>query len=116
MRADHPPYSSSANRTRFRSRQASTHPRSSSRISFTRRIADNVTTARIGTGTALDLTGGVDATATHHGASTTTTDGTALGADAAVGAAIALGFVDDSATATTARNITADGAVSFALA
>src|SRR5262249_31382118 len=69
-------------------------------------VSDNESTAR-------HLTGAVSVTATHHGASTTTADGTALGSDAAVGAAITLAFVDDSATATTARNITADGAVSF---
>src|SRR5262249_45898615 len=74
-------------------------------------VADNATTARSGSGSALDLTGAVSATANHHGASTTSADGTALGTDAAVGAAIALAFVDDTATATTARNIAADGAV-----
>src|SRR5262249_47622576 len=77
-------------------------------------VAGNSTGARIGTGAMLDLTGGVNATASHHGVSTTTADGTALGANAAVGAAIALAFVDDTATATTARDITADGSVSFA--
>ena len=53
------------------------------------------------------------ATATHHGASTTTADGSAIGSGAAVGAAIALAFVDDSAIATPQRNITAGGNVIF---
>src|SRR6185295_14867212 len=57
--------------------------------------------------------GALSVSATHHGASSTKADGTALGSSTAVGAAIALGFIDDSARASTARNITADGAVSF---
>ncbi|TAK65480.1 MAG: hypothetical protein EPO22_04755, partial [Dehalococcoidia bacterium] len=77
-------------------------------------VADNVTVARLTTGGLIDLGGALSATATHHGDSATTADGTALGADAAIGAAIALAFIDDSATATTARNITADGNISFA--
>src|SRR5262249_3901144 len=80
---------------------------------FSVAVIDRVTQARIGSGTALDLTGSVNATATHHGTSTTTADGSALGSTA-VGAAIALAFVDDTGTATTSRNITADGSVSFA--
>jgi len=55
----------------------------------------------------------VSATANHHGSSATTAKGDGVGGSTAVGAAIALGFVDDSAVASTARNITANGAVSF---
>ena len=55
----------------------------------------------------------VSATANHHGASTTTVDSDAVGGDAAVGVSLGLAFVDDSATATTGRNITANGDVSF---
>ena len=78
-------------------------------------VADNATEATIGyKATGLDVTGAVSATATHHGSSTTTAKGDGTGSSTAVGVAIALGFVDDSALATTARNITADGAVSFA--
>ncbi len=77
-------------------------------------VADNVTEAKLGTGGLIDLDGAFSATATHHGDSTTSALGDALAGDTAVGAAIALAFVDDSATATTARNITADGNVSFA--
>ena len=53
------------------------------------------------------------ATANHHGSSVTTAKGDGTGTSTAVGAAIALGFVDDSAVASTARSITADKAVSF---
>src|SRR6185503_9805535 len=63
-------------------------------------------------GDALDVTGKVDVNAQHHGASATTADGKGAGGTA-VGAAIALSFVDDSAKASTARDITAGGAVSF---
>jgi hypothetical protein len=76
-------------------------------------VAENETEARIGTGTGLDVTGDVAVTASHHGASVTTAKGDGTGSSTAVGVALALGFVDDSAVATTARNITADGAVSF---
>ena len=76
-------------------------------------VADNTSSATVGSGTLLDITGSLSATATHHGDSATTADGTALGADAAIGAAIALAFVDDSAIATTSRNITADKSVTF---
>ena len=45
--------------------------------------------------------------------SATTAKGDATGSSTAVGVAIALGFVNDGALATTDRNITADGAVTF---
>src|SRR6185436_4047452 len=75
-------------------------------------VADNATEASISSGTALNVSGKVDANAQHHGASATTADGKSSGGTA-VGAAIALSFVDDSAKAATARDITAGGAVSF---
>src|SRR6185436_19576382 len=75
-------------------------------------VADNATEARIASGDALDVSGKVEVSAEHHGASATTADGKGAGGTA-VGAAIALSFVDDSAKATTARDITAGGAVSF---
>ena len=56
-------------------------------------VIDNTTTARVGTGSSLDLTGGLSVTATHHGSSNTTADGKALGEKAGIGAAIALAFV-----------------------
>jgi hypothetical protein len=76
-------------------------------------VAENETEAKIGTGTALDVTGAVSATANHHGSSATLAKGDGTGSSTAVGVALALGFVDDSAVATTTRNITADKAVSF---
>src|SRR5262249_11810931 len=82
--------------------------------SFAITVADNKTGARIGTGTALDLTGGASGTANQSRKSATAADVSALGLNAAVGATIALAFVDDTATATTDRSITADGAVNFA--
>jgi hypothetical protein len=80
--------------------------------SFAITVADNVTQAQLGSGAGLDITGTFSATATHHGSSTTTADSEATGGTA-VGASIALAFVDDHALATNARDITADGAVSF---
>jgi len=75
-------------------------------------VAENDTRATLASGSKLDVTGKVDVSAKHHGASATTADGKSSGGTA-VGAAIALSIVDDSAIATTARNIDADGAVSF---
>ncbi|HWA13440.1 MAG TPA: LEPR-XLL domain-containing protein, partial [Burkholderiales bacterium] len=76
-------------------------------------VAENHTEASLSSGTKLDITGDFSAEAVHHGASTTTAKAAATGGSTAIGAAIALGFVNDSALATTARDITADGAVSF---
>jgi hypothetical protein len=70
-------------------------------------VVDNVTAARIGTGDNLEADGAVTATANHHGASTVLADGSALGEDAAIGAALAFGFVNNRATSTTNRNLTA---------
>ena len=76
-------------------------------------VADNVTEASLGTGTKLDITGDFSAEAVHHGKSETVAKAAAAGSSTAVGVALALGFVDDSALATTTRDITANGAVSF---
>jgi hypothetical protein len=76
-------------------------------------VAENATTARVDAGTALDISGKFEANAGHHGASETVAKAAGEGGSTAIGAAIALGFVNDSALATTARNITADGAVKF---
>ncbi|MCP4562725.1 MAG: hypothetical protein GY837_19585, partial [Bosea sp.] len=70
-------------------------------------VIDSLTEARVGTGGDLMLSGAFSASAAHHGATTTTADGTALGADAAIGAAIALGFVDDIAESDLDRNASA---------
>ncbi|MEX0958002.1 MAG: LEPR-XLL domain-containing protein, partial [Burkholderiales bacterium] len=77
-------------------------------------VADNVTEAVVGSGAKLEIAGAFNAEAVHHGSSETTAKGEAEGGSTAVGAAIALAFVDDSALATTGRDITAGGAVSFA--
>ena len=77
-------------------------------------VIDNATEAKLlAGGSALDIGGALSLTADHHGVSTTIADATALGADTAVGAAIALGFVRDSAVATVGRSVTADGAVTL---
>ncbi|MDN3720480.1 hypothetical protein QW131_17615 [Roseibium salinum] len=70
-------------------------------------VVENVTEASIGTGTAMTTGGAISATATHHGESIVLADGTALGGDTAIGAALAFGFVTNRATATTKRNLTA---------
>ena len=57
---------------------------------------------------ATTATGDVSASATHHGDSTVLADGTALGGDTSVGAALALGFVNNRASSTTNRNLTAN--------
>ncbi|MDP2062929.1 MAG: hypothetical protein Q8J98_07460 [Phaeovulum sp.] len=49
-----------------------------------------------------------------HSTTTTEASGKAAGSTAAIGAALALALIDDRATATTARNLSAGGAVSFA--
>src|SRR6185503_14392447 len=77
-------------------------------------VADNATEARLGTGSALSVSGDVTASADHHGSSTTTAKGDGTGTSTAVGAAVALSFVGDTARATTARDITAGKGVSLA--
>ena len=76
-------------------------------------VAENVTEASVGTGGKLDITGAFKAEADHHGKSETVAKAAATGGSTAVGVGLALGFVNDSALATTTRDITADGAVSF---
>jgi hypothetical protein len=75
----------------------------------------NTTSARIGTGSGLSA-GSVSVSAQQAARTTTTASGKAAGSTAAIGAALALAIVDDKALATTARDITATGAVNFAAA
>ena len=75
---------------------------------------NNDTEASLGAGAGLTIGGDFSATADHHGVASTLADGQASGSDAAVGVAIALSFVDDSASARADRDITAGGAVSLA--
>jgi len=80
--------------------------------SFAITVADNATRATLDGGPALNIGGSLAATANHHGSSLTEALGQAQGSTA-VGASIALSFVNDEATASTARNIVAGGAVAF---
>ncbi|MCX5734321.1 MAG: LEPR-XLL domain-containing protein, partial [candidate division NC10 bacterium] len=79
---------------------------------------NNTTDAVIGSGTTLvptlTVTGALSATATHTGVTTTVADGTAGGESAAIGIALGLNVVADTTLATTARDVTAGGAVTFA--
>jgi hypothetical protein len=77
-------------------------------------VTNAETQALIGSGSALTLGGDLSATATHKGAVATKADGAASGGSAAVGIALALNVVNDSTLATTAREITAGGDVTFA--
>jgi hypothetical protein len=76
-------------------------------------LITNTTTARLGSGGVQTVAGSVSVLAAQHASVTTTASGKAAGSKAAIGAALALALVDDRALATTARNITASGAVSF---
>ncbi|MDD4600778.1 MAG: hypothetical protein PHQ46_06940, partial [Negativicutes bacterium] len=76
-------------------------------------IADNQAKARIGSGDTLDITGSLTVKADNTGSSKTTAEGQADGEKAAIGAGIAVTVATDQAEAITARNIDADGGVSF---
>jgi hypothetical protein len=76
-------------------------------------MINNKTTARLGTGATQTVTGKVDVSAAQSSTITTEASGKAAGSKAAIGAALALALIDDRALATTERNITATGAVSF---
>lgn len=79
-------------------------------------IVNNSTAATIGNaGTSgLFTVGAVDASATQTGVSRTNADGTVTASKVALGAALALSFVNDTVTSTTLRNITSTkGGVSF---
>ena len=78
-------------------------------------VSDNQTIARFGSGDALDgFSGGVSVSATHSSDITTTAKGSSQGEKAAVGIAVGVTIANDSAIATTNRNITnATGDVQF---
>ncbi|MBI3919578.1 MAG: LEPR-XLL domain-containing protein, partial [Betaproteobacteria bacterium] len=78
-------------------------------------VVDNLTTADIDTGAATTVVGDVTASAIHHGGSVITADGTVLGGSTAIGAALALGFVENRAASTTRRSVSG-GSVSFSAA
>lgn len=77
-------------------------------------VIDNLTIARLGTGDGLNLDGNVTVQATHDSQNTTTAKGSSKGDKAAVGIAVAVSVANDSALATTERDITADGSMRFA--
>ncbi len=69
-------------------------------------ISENHTTARIGTGGAIDLGGGAsEISADHEGIFLTTVASEAEGSDAAVGASVGVVVITDSSTATLARSV-----------
>ncbi|MDU4960065.1 MAG: filamentous hemagglutinin N-terminal domain-containing protein [Sporomusaceae bacterium] len=76
-------------------------------------VADNQATARIGTGDTLAISGDLTVKADNTGSATTKAEGQADGEKAAIGAAIAITVAVDQAEAMTARDIDADGKVSF---
>ncbi|MCX7166746.1 MAG: DUF4347 domain-containing protein, partial [Rhodocyclales bacterium] len=76
-------------------------------------VVNNSTTADIGTGSTLVLGGALSVTATHRGATVTSADGTAGGGAGGVGAVLGLNVVSDVTTATTRRNLTVGGDVTF---
>ena len=73
-------------------------------------LANNTTSASLGTSTTgLTLTGDLLVQADQASSTTTSAKGSAQGAKAAIGAAVAVALVDDEVSATTARAITANG-------
>jgi hypothetical protein len=74
---------------------------------------DNDTAALVGTGTLLDITGALLVEAIHVAETTTTARGASVGTELPVGAAVGINVVNDTARASTARDIDADGSVTF---
>ena len=74
-------------------------------------IAVNTTTARLGAGTGLDISGDYSSTAKQKSSVTTQATGQTEGSNIAVGASLALGSSTDTVSASVERDITADGAV-----
>ena len=78
-------------------------------------IANEDTTANVGEGSQLDIGGELTISATHGGTTDTQARGDAEGQEnAAIGAAIALNFVDQRTEATLARNVNSPGHVALA--
>ena len=76
-------------------------------------VANNDTEARLGTGSGVNPTGNLSITADHKSNVTTSAGGDAAGAQVAVGAAVAVTVANDSAIASTERDIAAGGAVTL---
>lgn len=77
-------------------------------------VADNFTTARLGTGAALTLGGALEISATHSGRTTTSAAAEVAGEKVAVGASVAVNVVSDAATALVARSVTSAGGIDVA--
>ncbi len=76
-------------------------------------LVNNTTSARLGSGAVLDTSGAVSVAAAQDASTTTTAKADAAGATAAIGASLALALVDDRVLATTARNVSSGGKVTF---
>ena len=75
-------------------------------------LINNTTTARLGSGSSLSA-GSLALSAVQEAETTTKAAAAASGTTAAIGASLALALVNDSVIATTARNVTTTGDVSF---
>ncbi|NBZ86771.1 LEPR-XLL domain-containing protein [Stagnihabitans tardus] len=76
-------------------------------------VSGSTTEARLGTGTALALTGGYEATARQSHDATLESDSSAKADKVAVGAAVALAILPERAFITTSRSITAAGDITL---
>jgi len=79
-------------------------------------MINNTTLARLGTGPVQTSSGNVSVSAMQTSTTITNASGEAAGSKAAIGAALALALVDDTALATTERSVNATGTVTFAAA
>ena len=77
-------------------------------------VANNETRADLGSGGLQTITGDLSAKAVHTGSTTTVADGKAGGASAGIGIALGLNIANDNTYATTERNISALGDITFA--
>ena len=76
-------------------------------------LSNVTTTAYVGTGVALSITGTLSAKAEQASSAHTTAEGSATAASAAIGVALALTIADHKTDAFLERNVTAGGAISF---
>ena len=77
-------------------------------------LVNNETYAKVGGGNPLNLKGNLKAVATHKGSTNTYADSTASGKSAGIGITLALNVVTDKTEATTDRDVTATGDITFA--
>ena len=76
-------------------------------------VVNDEAVAQLGTGGSLSITGALDAEATEKGKTETTSEGDTTSGKTGVGVSLALTVANDNATATTRRDVSADGAVMF---